>query len=385
MTKDWRAAIDLALEANGTSLLALAPRAESPVLRRWLTRIEAGDQVEPTPTNYMDLSDLTGIDVEVLTGEVSPSDTFMVAMRSRGRVAPENVLKRAAQVLRTSGRVLKQERSLDRIGALSELQGNFRHATTAQLGRSSGLRAAQMVRAQLELGTEPILDLAEVVERLGVAVEFTLDLPSGLHGFTSWTQTREAWIAAIAINARDPWTVQRYSLAHEICHVLHQDRPEGLTTELNNDASISRKDPTELRAEAFASNFLAPHAGLADHWRSSGLGDQPIAVSVAQAMWHWGMSCQATCYALEACTSVSWTKAQTDDVLSGSVSKMIRDAGLSEAWSLMQATEGAFGPSVWLSEATAALFVDSRLPIENYAMITQQSPEDSMHQLLVVD
>lgn len=378
MVADWRAALDRALAASGTSISTLRLLAgEGTLARDWLADDQRG---RPTAAEYLSLSDLTEIEVEVLTGEVEPTSTLAVAMRSRGQTAPQVTLERSVKLLRVARAVLRLESGLGRLEQLHVVQAMFSTTTTSSTAAVSGKNAARQMRARLRLETAPILDMPSLIEALGVAVEFTTDLPSGLHGVTSWTETSSGWIASIAINANDRWTVQRYSLAHEFCHVLHQDRPTDLTTELG-DARIS-SDPTESRAEAFATHFLAPRVGLAEHWSEARLTQESQATAAARVMWQWGISREAACYALEDCARIHWSAAQTEAVKALNVAQMMRDAGLEADWAVMTATQGSFEPSVWLTEATAGLFLDSRLPVENYAVVSNQAIESATAQLL---
>ncbi len=380
MTVDWGQALEGALRANGSSLNELASRSDGAALREWLSAAASGGE-RPSPAIYLALADATGIEVEVLAGEVDPSDTLAVAMRTRGHAAPRPVMDRSVQLLRAARAVLRLEPHAALLRRLQDLQQLFTAPASGQYARPAGQRAALVLRAQLGLGTEPILDLTETVERLGIAVEYSLDFPNGIHGMTSWTHTASGWIAAITINARDYWTVQRYSLAHEFCHVLHQDRPEDLTTELESSAAIS-SDPSEARAEAFASSLLAPRAGLAAHWFEARMGDKRRVEAAAHVMWHWGLSRQAAAYALQDCPSIPWTATDTSDLELARVRDILNEAGLDDAWNTMSTSEGEFAPSVWLMEATAELFAARRLPVEGYAIATNQGPEEALQQLL---
>lgn len=379
--RDWRDALDRALTQHALSLDGLRQQVEADtLLAAWLGEEPVGP---PSAAVYLALSDLTEIEVEVLTGEVDPASTLAVAMRTRGQTAPSEVLQRSTRLLRAARAVLRLEPYADRLRNLHALQRRFSAGVpSAWHARQQGKNAALQVRAHLDLGVEPILDLPGLVEDFGVAVEFATTLPEGMHGVTSWTQTRDGWVATITVNANDYWTVQRYSLAHEFCHVLHQDRPQDLTTEYEEDTRIA-SDPSEARAEAFASHLLAPRAGLGPHWQRAGLGQQPEAVAVAHVMWHWGLSRDASCYALEDAPTLPWTRAYTERMQALRVGQMLREAGLAEAWATMSATAGA-APSAWLAEATAELFLSSRLPVENYAVVTDQDPSAAVRQLLLV-
>ena len=379
---EWRNALEGALTQHGLSLDGLHQQVgDDPLLGRWL-----GEEPlrTPSPAIYLALSDYTEIEVEVLTGEVDPADTLAVAMRSRGQTAPTEVLQRSSRLLRAARAVLRLEPYSARLRELQALQSRFSAGVSSPwAARQQGKKAALQVRAHLDLGLEPVLDLVGLIEDLGVPVEFAATLPEGLHGVTSWTQTRDGWVATITVNANDYWTVQRFSLAHEFCHVLHQDRPQGLTTEYEEDPRIA-SDPSETRAEAFASHLLAPRTGLGLQWQQAGLAQQSEASAVANVMWYWGLSREASCYALEDAPLVHWTKQHTERVKSLRIGEMLGEAGLVEEWETMTDTESP-APSAWLAEATAELFLSSRLPVENYAVVTNQDPNAAVHPLLPTD
>ena len=79
-----------------------------------------------------------------------------------------------------------------------------------------------------------------------------------------------------------------------------------------------------------------------------------------------------------------WTKQHTERVKSLRIGEMLGEAGLVEEWETMTDTESP-APSAWLAEATAELFLSSRLPVENYAVVTNQDPNAAVHQLLPTD
>lgn len=384
MPHDWRTPLLEALEAVGMDLETVASLDEAGPVGQWVRLFLSGVYVPPTSALYLAISDLTGIESEVLTGEISPDCTLAVAMRSRGQTAPRQVLDRSLEVLRATRAVVRLEPHAKLWRRLRTLQGRFPHVTTWGVARTSGQQAGLMLRAEVGLGNDPILDLAALVESFGIPVEFSLDLPDGLHGVSSWTQTRMGWIASITINAQDLWTVQRFTLAHEFCHVMHEDRPSDLTTEVWENKSIA-SDPSEARAEAFASNLLAPRAGLAAHWRHERLGTQPLLIALARVMWQWGLSREAACYALQDCAGVQWTAVHTEEGKAAHVGDMIRHAGLRDEWAQMEeSAERIFAPSTWLTEATAELFLDGRLPIESHAAVTGLKPADVLQRLIAV-
>ena len=376
---EWKKSIEVALEAAGLSLAGLDELGPlSPRLRAWLA---GGCESEPSPATYLDLSDATGLPLEVLTGEVQPARTLPVVLRSRGQRATPHYLERAGKLLSTAASVVQEEPHASRLDKLRNLQTDVQECLAGQDPLAVGAQSASRAREVLGLGAGPILDLPSVIESLGVAVEVSSDLPEGLHGATSWTETSIGWLAAMAVNASDFWTVQRFTGAHELAHVLFEDRPDNLTTKYDQGTQIV-SDPREGRAEAFASHFLVPRDSLREYWEAESLGSLPEEEAVALLMWHWGVSRKACTLVLENLSGIGWSRANTQKACQLNIRQMMRVVGLSHEWASMVATENRARPSTWLVEATAQLFLQGALPIENYACAANASVDDSLRDLL---
>lgn len=118
---------------------------------------------------------------------------------------------------------------------------------------TQGAELAESERRRLGLGADPIDELGAVLERAGVLV-LGLQLPPGVSGLTFLNRRA----VTCAINSADAATRQRFSLAHEYCHaLLDLGATPGIVT---RDAQ--RKDPIEVRADAFAAAFLMPAEGI---------------------------------------------------------------------------------------------------------------------------
>ncbi|MFE9646119.1 helix-turn-helix domain-containing protein [Streptomyces sp. NPDC006365] len=86
-------------------------------------------------------------------------------------------------------------------------------------------------------------------------------LPDGVDGLTWQTDT----FRLILIGPTEIWTRQRFTLAHELGHILARDAQE-LVVE-SHVAPGRQKDLTEVRANAFASNLLMPASEVRDQFR----------------------------------------------------------------------------------------------------------------------
>lgn len=349
----------------------------------WIRHLSLGEPVVLTPADYVNLADFTNLDVSVLTGAIDPRSNFAIATRARAAGGPAEALPRASALLRVvdairSTGAARGER-LGRVSRLVDPEGGGRPNATRHQGRV----AARFLRRSLGLGRDPIDDLSELIETLEVPVEFSALLPEGHHGFTAWNRTQVGWSAVMLVNAHDLWTVQRYTQAHELGHVLYQDRPEDLTTEVTDEiAEKIASNAVEARAEAFAAELLIPEAGLLQYWKSMDAAGSDRARKVASVMWHFGVSRTAACIALEGAGAVPWSAADTAAVSRVSVGSLVQAAGLADQWEQLQESSASWRPSLWLLEQTSGLFEDSQLPVENYAVAASIEPQAALEELL---
>lgn len=121
-----------------------------------------------------------------------------------------------------------------------------------------GEALAEEALARVEsVGLDPVrLDLAEVVEAaFGVDVSIVA-LGNGFDGLAVATPDAKIILAALTTVAFR----QRFTIAHELAHVLFGD-DQGVHTDANVYAP-ARGDQSEARANAFASAFLMPESRL---------------------------------------------------------------------------------------------------------------------------
>jgi Zn-dependent peptidase ImmA (M78 family)/transcriptional regulator with XRE-family HTH domain len=102
----------------------------------------------------------------------------------------------------------------------------------------------------------------EWVFGVDVAIE---SFPGGLDGL-AWC--RDGFRLILVSNAVS-WTRQRFTLAHELGHVLAGDAQD-LRVDLDVMAASTRREHTEMRANAFASAFLMPARRITQSWRNAG-------------------------------------------------------------------------------------------------------------------
>jgi Zn-dependent peptidase ImmA (M78 family) len=127
--------------------------------------------------------------------------------------------------------------------------------------------AGQALRAAADAGESERLATAlplviEQVFGADVAIE---GFSEGLDGL-AWC--RDGFRLILVSNAVS-WTRQRFTLAHELGHVLAGDAQD-LRVDLDVMAPSSRREHTEMRANAFASAFLMPAQRITESWRDAG-------------------------------------------------------------------------------------------------------------------
>ena len=124
-----------------------------------------------------------------------------------------------------------------------------------------GDAVADLERGRLKLGDGPIGDFVELLESQDVRA-FQLDLPEDVSGLFL---TDGGHGMSVIVTAGEPAVRQRFSYAHEFCHLLLDRRRPGLVSSASN-----REDLSEVRANAFAASFLLPEGGVRSALRSVG-------------------------------------------------------------------------------------------------------------------
>lgn len=139
--------------------------------------------------------------------------------------------------------------------------------------RSLAERQAQRLSQLLDL-EGPIVDLAAAAGLPRIDVRFQAGLP--VSGFSEWSRSR--WV--IAINLDDHWTRQRFTLAHELKHVLDNPYIEVLYPGRDGKPSHQR---AEAICDYFAACLLMPRPAVKRAW---GQGHQRVEDLAA----HFGVS-----------------------------------------------------------------------------------------------
>ena len=191
-------------------------------------------------------------------GAVVPNSTVLLNIARATGVKPDfffrpvsvevsvpSFRRRASLGKKTQHALLARVRDwLERYLEIESLVGATAEFVRPKLGHSSKTlsvteKFAETLREEWDLGLDPITNMVELLEERGVKIEL-LDAPEGFDALTLWASGHTPVIAA---NGNLPGDRQRFSLAHELGHIVL-------------GPSTGRLD--EAVAHRFAGAFLVP-------------------------------------------------------------------------------------------------------------------------------
>lgn len=225
--------------------------AESAGLSRAAYRnLEAG-RSEPRASTLVALAKALG---------VSPADLLLPAPAPpRARFRSKLRLKDRPRILHDIGRELDDYGSLERL-VDEERPYLFAHFQVPQ-GAGRARKAAERVRARLELADEPIFDISGLLEdKIGIKV---LWLEIASDGYFGLSVAQDGSGPAIVVNCWDRISVERqiFTAAHELGHLLlHRDEfdPDETVEDIN----------AEREADNFAAYLLMPERRFTNEWQA---------------------------------------------------------------------------------------------------------------------
>lgn len=147
-------------------------------------------------------------------------------------------------------------------------------------------QAANSVRRHLKVGNDPLRDLAEIFEKLGMYL-FVLPLDAEVQG--SYIAIEGAGVALIQGN--DPSGRRRFTAAHELGHHV-------LADEYSTEWIKGGKDERERLISAFAVHLLLPRGGAESRWRELN-GPDDARTAALHLGAEYGLSWSALCAQLK--------------------------------------------------------------------------------------
>lgn len=277
------ARVRIARERAGLSQRDLQSRAA--MSQPTLHRVETGKRTSATLADFDRLAQALGIGLDELLYGSAVEARVLAAARTSG--CTENALSAA---LRQGIELLKLDDRLDAV--VPHLRQEAIHLTLETPATGSvqecGRAAAEQVREALGFGNAPIADLVESVEHLTGVDVGTMPLPSGVSGICATDPERTT--SVVLVNSTDVAERQRFTLAHELGHLLFGDKT-------HVDAVDGDRSAREVLCDEFARHLLLPQGGV-QAWLSHAVDatgpprvDERIMALLAR---HFGASPEAT-------------------------------------------------------------------------------------------
>jgi Zn-dependent peptidase ImmA (M78 family)/transcriptional regulator with XRE-family HTH domain len=215
-----------------------------------LHRVETGRRTNATLADFDSLAQVLGVGLDELLYGSAVEARVLAAARTSG--CTEDALRAA---LGQGIELLKLDDRLDLVVAHLRQEAVHRMPDIPAAGSAHerGQAAAGRVREALGLGRAPIADLVEAVEHLTGIDVGTIALPSGVAGVCVTDPERATSI--VLVNSDDAAARQRFTLAHELGHLLFGDKT-------HVDAVSGERSPQEVLCDEFARNLLVPLDGV---------------------------------------------------------------------------------------------------------------------------
>ncbi|GIU96028.1 MAG: DNA-binding protein [Gaiellaceae bacterium] len=234
----------------------------------------------------------------------------------------------------------------------------------ANLAIDQGRDLARAVRADWNLGDDPLPDLFSVIEEhadVGVLLE---PLQRGLDGLCARTDD----VALIVVDSSAPVGRQRFTAAHELCHLLLGEG--GLV--LIDERIAAHGEPPEIRANAFASHFLMPAEGIRRYVGGRSVGEEVV----VELQFTFGVSLDALLWHL---VNLEHISVDERDVISGRGAKALAYRyGYGSEWESQESQRGLRRPPRPLVQRALAAYEHGKVGIDVVARLIGRDDADAL-------
>lgn len=205
----------LARVGSGLSLRALEAKIDNIVSAQAIGKYER-DEMMPNSTTLIALARALGVSENYLLGQ-NNLELESLEFRKKKIVAKKVESQVEAQVLSHVERYLGIE---EIINSPSLEWDQPREAPFPVYELKDAEFVAEKLRVHWHLGCDPIPNLAEFLEEQGIKV-LSLPLATSVSGLTCWVKRRNGkQVPVIVINANDSGERQRFTLVHELGHMV---------------------------------------------------------------------------------------------------------------------------------------------------------------------
>jgi Zn-dependent peptidase ImmA (M78 family)/transcriptional regulator with XRE-family HTH domain len=306
-----------------------------------VSRIENGDRAVATHELF-DLAEALGTTTGALLGQNDATPALALAARLDQNGASATHQSGVARAKQRARQILEAADLLARLtGPLPAGVGLTVDTPAPRSPHRHGEALAAGARDALGLGPHaPVADLAALLEqRLGAHVAFE-ELGIGTHGLCATTPGA----TVVLINSDDSYGRQRFTLAHELGHLLVGD----LLGEVEVTVS-GTKNNSEKRADSFAAHFLLPDSAA----QAYVAGREVTAAVVGEIVHYFGVSLEAACWRLHNAGLID--KRRLAALQRAGLREVSAAAGLLDELTRMRSQRGAqTAPRRLLSQAVAA-------------------------------
>lgn len=258
--------LKLAREAAGITQEDAA--AQIGLSRAALAQFEAGIKA-PSSLHLARLAEIYRRDIgELLADEFDESkrDALAALFRADPQLAGD---RKRAKAVAECAKLCREYTNLESLLGIDQDRAyGVEYGTPAMRTRwdaiRQGERLAELERARLKLGDDPISDMPEILERQGVRF-IEMSLPENISGLFLHD---DKYGPSIFVNEDHHQRRRMFSCAHEYCHAL-VDRDRGSVV----SRAENREELLEVRANAFAAAFLMPEGGVRAFLRRLGKGE----------------------------------------------------------------------------------------------------------------
>lgn len=246
--------IRISRRAEGLSLRDLEARIDNRVTAQAISKYERDESI-PSSAVLIALADVLGVSVDYLASD-SNIALEAVDFRRKRLTSKREEAKVEARVLDLLERYLAVEEILDLPTVARDLPRDAPWPVLHDVAEAE--QAALGLRGHWGLGLDPIPNLVEVLEERGIKV---LSMPlANIDGLTAGVRHENRNVASvIVVNRRDWGERQRFTVAHELGHMV---------------LDVAPKINDEKAAHRFAGAFLMPaetlRAEIGKHRQSIG-------------------------------------------------------------------------------------------------------------------
>jgi Zn-dependent peptidase ImmA (M78 family)/DNA-binding XRE family transcriptional regulator len=224
------------------------------IARTAMVQLERGSR-SVSGIELVGLARLYGRDIRSFVDDEEPKSRSIVALY-RSFVEPGDTA--ATDALQSCLRIGRELTDLERaVGLDRRLAASVTYSPPQPRSRFDAIRqgagVALQERQRLGIGDAPIRDMGEFLERQGVRTA-ELDLPKDVAGLMV---VDDEIGPLVVVNRGEAFARRQFSFAHEYAHVILDADAGGLVSR-----DSSREELTEVRANAFAANFLLPEGGI---------------------------------------------------------------------------------------------------------------------------